>query len=241
MDPFVDTASPLGLSDQLFEQIRAGIADGRLRPGDQLVPSRQLSRQLGVSRYTVTTAYGRLTAEGFLRGRAGGGSVVAGVPVAAGPRPPRPAAIRLRRGRAGQAPEPGPLADPGGRFDLRAGIPDPALFPAAEWRRRISAASRPGGGQPGGGRPAGDPAGEPALRQAIARWVARSRSVVADPGMVVVTSGAQHAIDLVARVLLEPGLVVAVEDPGYLPVVRLLRSLGASVVGVPVDQDGLDR
>ena len=90
-----------------------------------------------------------------------------------------------------------------------------------------------------GGDRAGDPAGEPALRQAIARWVTRSRGVTADQDMVVVTSGVQHAIDLVARALLEPGQVVALEDPGYRPAARLLQSLGARVVGVPVDQDGL--
>jgi GntR family transcriptional regulator / MocR family aminotransferase len=63
--------------------------------------------------------------------------------------------------------------------------------------------------------------------------------VAAEADTVVVTSGAQHAVDLVARVVLEPGETVAVEDPGYLPVVRLLRSLGARVAGVPVDEQGL--
>jgi GntR family transcriptional regulator/MocR family aminotransferase len=90
-----------------------------------------------------------------------------------------------------------------------------------------------------GSPPAGDPAGEIELRRAIARWAGRSRSVAADASTVIVTSGAQHAVDLVARVLLEPGDTVAVENPGYLPVARLLRSLGANVVGVPVDDQGL--
>lgn len=249
MDLFIDAASGSGLSVQLFDQVRAGIISGRLRPGDRLVPSRQLAAQLGISRYTVTTAYGWLAAEGFLCGSAGGGSMVAEVPVAAGQRSRRrDAAIRPRRACLGLVPEAGPLADSGCRFDLRAGIPDHALFPAAEWRRQLNAAGcRPScGGSPAGdlagdlaGDPVGDPAGEPALRQAIARWVTRSRGVTADQDMVVVTSGVQHAIDLVARALLEPGQVVALEDPGYRPAARLLRSLGARVVGVPVDQDGL--
>jgi GntR family transcriptional regulator/MocR family aminotransferase len=98
----------------------------------------------------------------------------------------------------------------------------------------VKAAARPGG-------PAatGDPAGEYGLRLAIARWISRSRSVAAEAETVVVTSGAQHAVDLVVRVMLEPGETVAVEDPGYLPVVRLLRSLGVRVTGVPVDEQGL--
>jgi len=85
----------------------------------------------------------------------------------------------------------------------------------------------------------GHPAGRTRLRRAIADWVARSRSVASGEDSIVITCGAQHAIDLVARVLLEPGDTVAVEDPGYLPVVLLLKALGANVVGVPVDDQGL--
>ena len=78
MDLFIDAAGGRGLSEQVYEQIRGAIAAGRLRPGDQLPPSRDAARQLGISRHTVTTAYGRLVAEGFVCGRAGGGSFVAG-------------------------------------------------------------------------------------------------------------------------------------------------------------------
>lgn len=235
MDLFIDAASGRGLSAQLYEQVRDGIAAGRLRPGDQLPPSRHLAQQLGFSRHTVTTAYGRLAAEGFIQGRAGGGSIVAQVPAP----PPQPtqrhAAITPSSRFSGWAPEPGPLAAGGCRFDLRAGIPDPGLFPADAWRRRLAAATAATAGR----APAGDPAGEIDLRRSIARWAGRSRSVVADETTVIVTSGAQHAVDLVARVLLEPGDTVATEDPGYPPVVSLLLALGANVVSVPVDREGL--
>jgi GntR family transcriptional regulator/MocR family aminotransferase len=233
MDLFLDAAAGRGLSAQLYDQIRGAIAAGRLRPGDQLPPSRHLAQQLRLSRYTVTTAYGRLTAEGFVEGRAGGGSIVAHVPAPA-PQPAQRRAVLAPSHRlAGWTPEPGPLAASNCRFDLRAGSPDPALFPARAWRRRLAAAA--GTAAP----PTGDPAGEAELRKAIARWIGRSRSVIADEATVIVTSGAQHAIDLVARVLLEPGDTVAVEDPGYRPVVALLRSLGASVISVPVDREGM--
>jgi GntR family transcriptional regulator/MocR family aminotransferase len=85
----------------------------------------------------------------------------------------------------------------------------------------------------------GDPAGSPELRTALASWVTRSRGVTATADEVVVTSGAGHAIDLVARVLLDSEAVVAVEEPGYPPVVELLRSQGLRVVGVPVDNQGI--
>jgi GntR family transcriptional regulator/MocR family aminotransferase len=148
---------------------------------------------------------------------------------------PAPTAVRPARRFTGWTPAAGPLQPAEVRYNLRAGLADPRLFPAGAWHKRDKAAVRTVG------RPAatGDPAGEPGLRLAIARWIGRSRAVAAEADTVVVTSGAQHAVDLVARVLLEPGETVAVEDPGYLPVVRLLRSLGARVAGVPVDEQGL--
>ncbi|MGD0241598.1 MAG: PLP-dependent aminotransferase family protein [Streptosporangiaceae bacterium] len=237
MDLFIDAAGR-GLSEQLYEQVRSAIAAGRLRPGDQLPPSRDAARQLGISRHSVTTAYGRLVAEGFVCGRAGGGSFVAELPVPGldpgSGRSAAPAAVAPSRRFTGWTATDSPLQPAAVRYDLRAGVPDPRLFPADVWQRKVKAAARPGG-------PAatGDPAGEYGLRLAIARWISRSRSVAAEAETVVVTSGAQHAVDLVVRVMLEPGETVAVEDPGYLPVVRLLRSLGVRVTGVPVDEQGL--
>ena len=232
MDLFLDPEAGKPLTVQLYEQLRTAITGGRLLPGDQLVPSRQLACELGVSRHTVTTAYGRLVAEGYAEGYAGGGSVVA----SASPAPPKgagpAAALRPSPRFAGWSPyfRPPPY---GCRFDLRPGLPDPATFPAAQWRRQVGAAVAAEQSW------YGDPAGKIRLRRAIAGWVARSRSVAADEGTVVVTCGAQHAIDLVARVLLEPGDCVAVEDPGYVPAMRLFEALGARVVGVPVDDQGL--
>jgi GntR family transcriptional regulator/MocR family aminotransferase len=83
------------------------------------------------------------------------------------------------------------------------------------------------------------PAGNWDLRAAIARHIGISRSVSASPDDVIVTNGTQQALDIIARVLLEPGDVVAVEKPGYLPPKDLFRALGARVVGVPVDGEGL--
>src|SRR6185295_6535331 len=85
----------------------------------------------------------------------------------------------------------------------------------------------------------GDPAGHPKLREAIARYIAVSRGVIAGADDVIVTNGAQQAFDLIARVLLEPGSRVAVEEPGYPPPRLLFRSHGAHVSAVPVDESGL--
>ncbi|MGO9784403.1 MAG: PLP-dependent aminotransferase family protein [Streptosporangiaceae bacterium] len=232
MDLFLDPEAGQPLTAQLYEQLRRAITGGRLLPGDLLVPSRQLADELHVSRHTVTTAYGRLVAEGYAEGRAGGGSVVASASPAAPKRAGPAAALGPSPRFAGWSAyfRPPPY---GCRFDLRPGLPDPALFPAAQWRRRVAAAIAAEDSL------YGDPAGKIRLRRAIAGWVGRSRSVAASEDTVVITCGAQHAIDLVARVLLEPGDCVAVEDPGYTPAVRLFGALGARVVGVPVDDQGL--
>jgi GntR family transcriptional regulator/MocR family aminotransferase len=232
MDLFLDPAAGQPLAGQLYEQLRGAITGGRLLPGDQLTPSRQLADELGVSRHTVTTAYGRLVAEGYAEGRAGGGSTVAAAFPVRPIRTDPAAALRPGRRFAGWSPYFRPAPDRC-RFDLRPGLPDLTLFPAALWRRRVAAAVA------AEHREYGDPAGRARLRRAIAGWVARSRSVAATEDTVVVTCGAQHAIDLVARVLLEPGDTVAIENPGYVPVTRLFSALGARVAGVPVDDQGL--
>ncbi len=218
-------------SEQIYEQLREAIVEGRLTPHDRLAPTRTVAAELGVSRSTVTDAYGRLGAEGFIEGRAGGGSVVSPVPLA--PSRPRQSADAL-------APTPRaasikPYGTPGIRalLDLRPGSVDPSLFPVVAWRRCMLQALDQAP------MPYGDPAGTPELRAALASWVNRSRGVTATADEVVVTSGAGHAIDLVARVLLDPEGVVAVEEPGYPPVVELLRSQGLRVVGVPVDNQGI--
>ena len=76
MDIFIRSDSALGFADQIYDQIRSGILGRRLSAGGRLPPSRELATDLGISRHTVTTAYGRLSAGGYLEGRSGGGTVV---------------------------------------------------------------------------------------------------------------------------------------------------------------------
>ena len=221
------------LAGQVYRGLRAAILDGRLRAGDRLPPSRELARSLAVSRNTVTIAYERLIAEGFLTSRVGAGTFVDQVPVG------RPTS----RPSAGLRPRPDwaywPAATSGERtleYDFRVGIPDAGLFPFDTWRRLVAHDLRRTAHGPGTYAP---PTGYPPLREAIARYVGIARSVRAEPDDVLVTSGAQQALDLIGRVLVGPGDVVAVEEPGYPPARALFSSLGARVVGVPVDAEGL--
>ena len=128
------------------------------------------------------------------------------------------------------------MFDKPAEFNFRTGIPDATLFPYQSWRRLLARQLRPAAVGTGA---YGDPAGHPGLRQAIARHIGLARGVQTGAEQVVVTNGTQQAVDLMARVLLAPGDRVAVESPGYGPPRRLLASLGAEVVGVPVDDQGL--
>jgi GntR family transcriptional regulator/MocR family aminotransferase len=231
MELFVDPNDTRPLTTQLYEQLRSAIIEGRLGPGDRLAPTRTVAAELAVSRSTVTEVYGRLVAEGYIEGRSGRGSIVA----ALAPEPVRPRRTRVVLTPTARAAAVATYGAPERQatFDLRPGSVDPSLFPSRDWRRAtLQALARVAAHY-------GDPAGTAELREALARWVTRSRGVTATASEIVVTSGAGHAIDLVARVLLNPGDVVAVEEPGYPPVAELLRSQGLTVMGVPVDHHGI--
>jgi GntR family transcriptional regulator/MocR family aminotransferase len=237
VDIFLDGVPPRARSSELFEQLASAVGTGRLAPGDRLPTTRHLAEELGVARSTVANVYARLVAEGYAIGRVGDGTFVASRTAAV--RDDRPATTVLRPARrpalASAAPttEMGPPAA-GWLADLRAGHPDPALFPLADWRRCVSSTlHRPPPGY-------GDPAGLPELRHAIAAWIGRSRGVDATADHVLVTAGAQGAFDLCARVLLAPGDVVAVEHPGYAPARAALTAAGAVLAPVPVDREGID-
>ena len=122
------------------------------------------------------------------------------------------------------------------RFDFRSGVPDAGLFPYAAWRRLLGLEVR---AKAVGTTVLGDPAGHRPLREAIARHLGISRAIVAGADDVLVTNGTQQGLDLLGRVWLAPGNTVAVEHPGYGPPRFLLETLGARVVGVPVDGEGL--
>ena len=235
MDLFVDPERRGRTSATIYEQIRDAIVTGRLATGDRLPTSRALAAELGVSRTTVTTVYGRLVAEGFVSGRGSAGSYVAYASVADGPEPAVSTSLRAVERSTDDiaAWSQGTIGADEPRFDLRTGRPDPSLFPLTAWRRALADAASV---SPDG---YGHPAGLPDTCRAIAQWIGRSRGVVCDADQMIVTAGAQQAIHLACRLLVRPGESVAVEDPGYPPVVALFDSLGVRVVPVPVDRDGI--
>ncbi|WP_106403703.1 MocR-like pyridoxine biosynthesis transcription factor PdxR [Actinocorallia populi] len=233
MDVHIGLSGRQDLAGQIYRQVREAIVAGRLPPGTALPATRRLAAELGVARNTAGAAYERLAAEGFLRTRVGSGTFVAD---GFGGRAPDPAPGVLRPLPVWETIREPVSLEGRPRYDFRPGHPDVRFFPWASWRRLLTSQLRAGAA---GSGMYGDPAGHPELRAAIAERLAAARSVRADPQDVVVTAGAQQAIDLVARVLLPPGSAVAVEEPGYPPVRHALAAAGMRVVRVPVDAGGL--
>ena len=225
------------LSREIYRQIRDAIIKGVLRGGERLPPTRVLARTLSVSRLTVTVAYELLTSEGFAASRVGAGTFVSEDASRSKADARRHDVEGLLRPRPiwESVPLPRALAAPA-MFEFRTGIPDGSLFPHQLWRGLLLRAAR---AEATARATYGDPAGEPALREAIARSIGVSRGVTTSADDVTVTNGTQQALDILTRVLLEPGDRVAVEDPGYWPPRRIFETLGARIVAVPVDREGL--
>ncbi len=237
-----DPGTGLPLYDQLAGRLRELIEAGRLRGGERLPASRELARSLGVSRNTVGRAYESLAAEGFLDARVGRGTFVS--PDRArpsGPTPEEPApglawtAVHARRSRGAALPALPPTPAPDAiRFDFRAGRVDAAELPVAELQCVYGRAVAQ---LPGCANDL-DPLGWPPLRAALARRLA-GRGIHCGAQELLITSGAQQALDLVARVIADPGETVAMENPGYFGAGMAFRAAGAHVIGIDVDAGGL--
>ena len=237
MDLHIDLTGNARLGEAIYRQLRQAIVHGRLRTGDRLPATRHLAHTLDVARSTVTVAYERLAGEGLIESRVGAGTFVSAQIARA---PPVPLARQQRsvltaRPAWGAVPLSSAFAHPA-RFDFRTGLPDATLFPRQAWHRLLGRGLREAAAEAG---IYGEPAGHPALRAAIARHIGTSRGVQASADDVTISNGTQQAVDIIARVLLEPGDTVVVEAPGYTPPRYLFESLGMRVVGVPVDHEGL--
>ncbi|HEY4145410.1 PLP-dependent aminotransferase family protein [Pinirhizobacter sp.] len=237
----------------LYEELKAAIIDGRLRPGTQLPATRASAAFFAVSRNTAVQAYHRLLTEGLLMSRQGSGTFVADAPpmprgrsVAAVPAASHPALnpFWLRKDVTAAMgfwrDTPDTVAGDGPSLDFRPALIDPRLFPFDIFRRVMTGQLRGLEKRPARYKSPQGNQGNYHLREAITRHIALTRAVVCTADDILVTSGAQQAFDLLARVLVTPGqTVVAVEDPGYPPMRVAFAAAGATLVPVPVDDEGL--
>ncbi|MEN8642326.1 PLP-dependent aminotransferase family protein [Pseudomonas sichuanensis] len=246
-----------GLSQQLYQALRARVLDGRLEGGTRLPATRDLAAMLALSRNSVVRAYDQLYAEGFIESRVGDGTYVSRLGKLS-----TQLSTGLSRGLSTglstfqvsdtedlssftACSEPVqrlknhhlPPPRSGSPKAFRVGLPAFDLFPFEVWAKLQAGFWR-------NPDPAllgyGDPAGEVQLRELIATYLRRSRGLSCTAEQIVITSGAQQAISLCAQLLLQPGDGVAVENPGYRAAGHAFALAGARVSGVPVDEEGMD-
>jgi GntR family transcriptional regulator/MocR family aminotransferase len=235
----LDPALEAPLYRQLYGGLRDPILGGGLAAGVPLPSTRALAEELAVSRNTVVLAFDQLAAEGYLEGSPRSGTRVAQELPGRAPRRAargsRAAAGLSARGRA-IATMPLPSSARGGTppRPFRAGVPALDEFPRALWARLTSRRWRRA--------PLlayGDVSGYAPLREAIVDYVRAARGARCGADQVIVVNGSQQGVDLAARVLLDPGDTVWMEDPGYAGARTALLAGGARPVPVPVDGDGL--
>lgn len=239
--PLANDRTPL--FSQVYAGLRSAILSGVLPAGGRLPSTRDLADQLGISRTVVLLAYDQLLAEGFAEGRRGSGTYVStSLERKSSQSAARPARLRLSRfgGAANEASSTLSFPDPARhrlRYDFAFGRSDTSIFPFEAWRRILMRHAAQAHLRELDYGPA---AGSQSLREAISAHVRRSRAVACDPSEVIVVNGAQQALDLIARVLVEPSDPVVLEEPHYQGIREVLRAAGARLLPVTVDGDGLD-
>lgn len=241
----LDSHSSVPYYQQIYEALRQAILAGRLNPRQRLPSTRSLAASLGVSRATVTQSYELLLSEGYLQTVVGSGTYVCDqlpddllhapeVDIAPTPSisPGHLSAYGRRLVDFADSPTPEPAA----QISFRYGRPALDRFPLSLWRQLLSRHCRHGDWLDY----ATDPMGYWPLRCAIATYLAQARAVHCQPDHILITNGTQQALDLTTRLLLSDGDTVALEEPSYLSARRVFASQGATLLPIPVDEQGLD-
>src|SRR5580658_10083319 len=241
----VDRKGEKPLHRQIYDAFRAMILERRLQPGQQIPSSRALADELGISRIPVLGAYAQLLAEGYIESRSGAGTFVtsslsdqflsARPSVAAAGVVNDPASDAISRVSRLLPVEGTPWFLGSGAFSVGQIASD--HFPFRVWSdlvthqaRRVRASSMN----------YSDPMGSEEFREVIAAYLRTARAVRCEASQIMVVNGSQHALDLSARVLLDPDSPVWIEEPGYEFLRHALTLSGCRLIPVPVDSEGLD-
>ena len=232
----LDPSAPANLHRQLYRQLRGLIEKRALASGVALPSTRFLSKDLGIGRNSVIAAYDQLALEGYLEMRKGAPPLVVNLPVR-GNAAKQPSAIarsslsergKLLKSQRYHHGEPGHLV-------FHPGMPDPDNFPFNTWSKLLARRAKLARNDLFG---AYHVPGYPPLRQSIARYLTVSRGVNCTADQIVVTNGAQSAFDLLARMLLDPGDTVWMEEPGYYGAAAAFLAAGAKLAPLSVGDSG---
>ena len=237
----IERHSSRPLPRQVYDGFRAAILRGDLRAGQRVPSSRELAAELLISRFPVLDAYAQLLAEGYFESRAGSGTFVSG------DLPRRSLETKHLDGRPPGARQLGRRSSLYPRFEVTPwrhgwgafGVHQPALdqFPFELWTRLVARHSR---------EPRLhaihhiDPLGLGPFRDAVCAYLRTARAVRCEPHQIMVVSGSQQALEITARVLLDPGDPVWVEEPGYTLTRAVLVGAGCRLIPIPVDAEGMD-
>ncbi len=248
----LDPASAVPLYRQILDQMRQLISTGALPVGERLPPSRELAQRLGVHRTTVANAYAELTADGWIEGHVGRGTFVAkGVEAPKPPVPPAPYTASLENGYLwtmlfADAPAEEGLdnlladaveaaSDPR-LISFTTARPAAELLPVEDFRRATSDVLRREGRAL---LQLGASDGYPPLKEFL-RQELRREGIQAGDRELLITNGCQQALDLVRKVFLHPGDVVAMENPVYPGAIQTFHGSGIRCLGVPVTENGVN-
>jgi GntR family transcriptional regulator / MocR family aminotransferase len=220
---------------QVYEQFREMILSKRLRPGERLPASRNLAKELGVSRVIISQGYEQLMMEGYITGKTGAGTFVATT---------LPDSLLNAKQPAGQASKvtvaPPLLEEPGDRVEIipfQGGTPSLDLFPYKAWQqvgnKVLKALKSYHLGYD-------DTLGHWPLRTAIADYLRVSRAVKCEASQVIIVTGSQQGLNLVVETLLARGDKVWMEDPGYPGALSAFQAMEAEICPIPVEEDGMD-
>lgn len=239
-----DEAKPL--HRQVYDGYRNAILRGDLLPGQRIPSSREFAAEMHVSRFPVLHAYSQLLAEGYFESHVGSGTFISStlpeqmMSSVQGAKYPKegPSGYRPVAERNHYYPQFRRDLDLTLRSSAAFGL-QPAFdqFPFRLWSELVDRHS---------GNPSScslrriDPMGSPRFREEICHYLRTSRSVKCNPEQIMIVSGSQQALDITARVLLDPGDCVLVEEPGYKLQRTLLEAAGCRLTFVPVDEQGMD-
>jgi len=239
----LDRACDVSLQEQIYNYIRDRVTEGTLPAGRRLPATRILAEGLQVSRNTAVLAYDRLLSEGYVEARSAHGTFVA--EIMGPPRMRRDSSVAPQAVPSIAHEEARHLVEPPMRttgdirpaFDFWYGRTDPRLFPAKIWR---TIGAEVLGACATGLSEYGTICGDPDLRQAIADHLAATRGINARGDQIIITTGAQEALNLIGRLFLGPDTAVALETPGYAAAAQVFEAYGGQLFSCPLDQDGLD-
>jgi GntR family transcriptional regulator/MocR family aminotransferase len=228
----------------IYDEVRSAILEGRLKRGMRLPSTRELARRYGIARGTIVTAFRHLYAEGYLEAKVGAGTYVRtflpeeflhAKRTARASTEARKFTPALSKYAQRLAPAPAGRGQPAHAF--RAAEPALDVFPASLWAqiasRRLRAATRKLLADV-------DPRGYRPLREAVTNYLGTARGVRCTNEQVIIVAGIQQALEITARLLIDPGAPVWLEDPCFFGVAAMFKALAAKIIPVPLDKNGLD-